>query len=236
MLDSLKVFPWKKGESNYFSFKTWDFTQTKIVYMGKNVSQKCSSQKSDRSCFILHLLEPAHSMLEVSWFLQVTQLLEEIGARYGRYSLASGGFPWDRRKCRTTAIINISKRLFRQKQMMTRFKQKYFILAQNVNMKHSDICKSTLFRNYVFQFEIKTNMKIPEFPMGQKFYFSMSRRSYLYWEVISPLQSHCFLPLWLNLNKRQFHQTLVSKLGWPTGFHSAHGDPTTSWSSVSSCG
>ena len=158
----------------------------------KNVSQKSSSQKTDGSHFVPHLLEPAHCMLEDLWFPQVTQLLEEIRAHYGRYSLVSGGLSWDHRKHRATAL---SRMLFRQKQMMTWFKQKYFILAQNVNMKHSDICKSILFRNYVFQFEMKTHMKIPEFPTGQKFYFSMNSKSYLYWEVISLLQSHCFLCL-----------------------------------------
>lgn len=197
----IEHFPLEKKGNKLLSLQKMRFcTNQDSPHREKNVSQKCSSQKTDGSC-VLHLFDPAHHMLEASWFPQVTQLLEEIRAHYGRYSLASGGLSWDHRKCRATAPV--SKRLFRQKQMMTRLKQKYFILAQNVNMKHSDICKSILFRNYVFQFEMKTNMEIPEFPMGQKFYFSMNSRSYLYWEVISLLQSHCFLRLCLNLSRRQ---------------------------------
>lgn len=129
-----------------------------------------------------------------------------------------------------TATAPASKRLFRQRQMMTWFKQKYLILAQNVNTKHSDICKSILFRNYLFQFEMKTNMKIPEFPMGRKFSFSMSGRKYIHWEVVSLLQSHCFLWLCLNANKKTLRTCL--KAGWPPGFLSAHGDATRSWPPV----
>jgi len=44
-------------------------------------------------------------------------MLEEIRAYYGRCSSASAGLSWDHRQCRATAPV--SKRLFRQKQMMT---------------------------------------------------------------------------------------------------------------------
>lgn len=128
------------------------------------------------------------------------------------------------------AAAPASKRLFRQRQMMNWFKQKYLILAQNVNTKHSDICKSILFRNYLFQFEMKTNMKIPEFPMGRKFYFSMSSRKYIHGEVISLLQKHCFLRLCLNANKKTLRTCLKAR--WPPGLLSAHGDATRSWPCV----
>lgn len=74
-------------------------------------------------------------------------------------------------------------------------------------------------------------MKIPEFPMGRKFYFSMSSRKYIHWEVISLLQSHCFLWLCLNANRKTLRTCL--KVRWPPGLLSAHGDATRSWPRVS---
>lgn len=68
--------------------------------------------------------------------------------------------------------------------------------------------------------------KYQNFPWDRNSIFSMNSRSYLYREGICLFQSHCFLWLCLNINKRESGTKHSSQS------HSAPGDPTTSRSPV----